>query len=47
MREFFGAIAATIVDKSAKEYALKKGFFVIEPSGEDVKVTKPVSAKVW
>ncbi|MDR1430110.1 MAG: hypothetical protein LBI85_07440 [Spirochaetaceae bacterium] len=46
-RNFFGAIAAAIVDKSPREYALKKGFFVIEPSGEDVKITKPVSEKVW
>jgi hypothetical protein len=46
-REFLGAMAATIVDKSSREYALKKGFFVIEPAGEDVKVTKPVSEKVW
>jgi ribosome-binding ATPase YchF (GTP1/OBG family) len=46
-REFFGAIAATIVDKSSRSYALKKGFFVIEPSGEDVKITKPVSERVW
>ena len=46
-REFFGAIAATIIDESTKKYALQKGFFVIEPSGEDVKVTKPPSAKIW
>jgi hypothetical protein len=46
-REFLGALAATIVDKSSREYALKKGFFVIEPSGEDVKITRPVSEKVW
>ncbi|MDR1073660.1 MAG: hypothetical protein LBL45_08300 [Treponema sp.] len=46
-REFLGAIAATIVDKSSREYALKKGFYVIEPAGEDVKITKPVSEKVW
>jgi hypothetical protein len=46
-REFLGAIAAAIVDKSSAEYALKKGFFVIEPSGEDVKITKPASEKVW
>ena len=46
-REFLGAIAAAIVDNSAREYALKKGFFVIEPSGEDVIITKPVSEKVW
>jgi alanyl-tRNA synthetase len=46
-RKFLGAIAATITDKSTREYALKKGFFVIEPSGEDVKVTKPISEKIW
>jgi ribosomal protein L30/L7E len=46
-REFLGAIAATIVDKSSREYALKKGFFVIEPSGEDVKITRPDAEKVW
>ena len=47
-RQFMGAIAATITDKSTREYALKKGLFVIEPSGEDVKVTKPmVEPRVW
>ena len=46
-REFLGALAATIVSQSAREYALKKGFFVIEPSGEDVKITKPPAEKVW
>jgi len=29
-RQFLGAIAATITDKSTREYALKKGLFVIE-----------------
>jgi hypothetical protein len=47
-REFLGAMAATISDKDAKAYALSKGFLVIEPSGEDVKITKPASnPKVW
>jgi hypothetical protein len=46
-REFFGAIAATIIDTSSRTYALKKGLFVIEPSGEDVKITKPASERVW
>jgi hypothetical protein len=47
-RQFLGAIAATITSRAAKAYALSKGFFVIEPSGEDVKITKPVSnPKVW
>jgi vacuolar-type H+-ATPase subunit H len=46
-REFLSAIATAIISKSSKEYALNKGLFVIEPAGEDVKITKPVSAKVW
>jgi len=47
-RQFIGAIAAINIDESARNYALKKGLFVIEPSGEDVKVTKPEKeVKVW
>jgi len=47
-RQFMGAIAATITDRSTREYALKKGLFVIEPSGENVKVTKPEGdVRVW
>jgi hypothetical protein len=47
-REFFGALAATVVHDKTRDYALEKGFYVIEPSGEDVKVTKPDSApRVW
>jgi predicted RNA-binding protein Jag len=47
-REFFGALAAVVVDEKSKNYALENGFYVIEPSGEDVKVIKPGShPKVW
>jgi hypothetical protein len=47
-RKFLGAMAAMITNKDTKEYALSKGFFVIEPAGEDVKITKPVSTpKEW
>jgi hypothetical protein len=47
-RQFMGAMATFITDENAKNYALKKGLFVIEPSGEDVKVTKPEGEpKVW
>jgi len=47
-RQFMGAMAATITDETTKNYALKKGLFVIEPSGEDVKVTKPeTEPRVW
>jgi hypothetical protein len=47
-RQFMGAMAATITDETTKNYALKKGLFVIEPSGDDVKVTKPEDeVRVW
>jgi len=47
-RQFMGAIAATITDKSTREYALNKGLFVIEPSGENVKVTRPMEEpRIW
>jgi hypothetical protein len=47
-RQFLGAMASTITDRDTKEYALAKGFFVIEPSGEDVRITKPASGpRVW
>jgi len=40
-RQFMGAMAAFNTDETTKNYALNKGLFVIEPRGEDVKVTKP------
>ena len=46
-RQFFGAIAATVIDKDVKRYALQQGFYIIEPSGEDVKIVKPAARKVW
>jgi hypothetical protein len=46
-RQFFGALAATVIDDDTKRYALKQVFYTIEPSGEDVKIVKPVSEKVW
>ncbi|GHV78352.1 hypothetical protein AGMMS49944_01430 [Spirochaetia bacterium] len=47
-RELFGALAAVVVNEKAKNYALKNGFYVIEPSGEDVNIIKPDSdPRVW
>jgi len=47
-RHFMGAMASTITDDSNRNYALKKGLFVIEPSGDDVKVIKPEGKpRVW
>jgi hypothetical protein len=47
-REFLCAMSAMIIKPKPKEYALKQGLFVIEPSGEDVKVIKPEGkVRVW
>jgi hypothetical protein len=46
-RQFYGALAAMTADDTVIQYALSKGFYMIMPSGEDVKITKPVSEKVW
>jgi hypothetical protein len=47
-RQFFCALAALAASDRVIEYALSKGFYMIMPSGEDVKVTKPVSGPgVW
>jgi len=47
-REFLCAMSAMIIKPKPKEYALKQGLFVIEPSGEDVNVIKPEKEpRVW
>jgi hypothetical protein len=47
-RQFYCAMAALTVPKTVLKYALSNGFYLIMPSGEDVEITKPVSAPgVW
>ncbi|MDR2471195.1 MAG: hypothetical protein LBD09_03680 [Treponema sp.] len=47
-RAFFGAMAATIMKRDVKLHALRQGFYVIEPTGESVKITPPPSTpKAW
>jgi hypothetical protein len=47
-RQFYCAMATMAAKKTVIEYALARGFYLIMPSGEDVKVTKPVSGPgVW
>jgi hypothetical protein len=47
-RQFFCALAALTAPDRVIEYALSKGFYMIMPSGEDVKVIKPVSGPgIW
>jgi hypothetical protein len=40
-RKYMGAIAGMVMSQSEKTFALKNGFYVIEPSGETFTVTAP------
>jgi DNA gyrase/topoisomerase IV subunit A len=40
-RVYLGAVAGVVFGESEKTYALKNGFYVIEPSGETFKITEP------
>jgi hypothetical protein len=40
-RSFLGAVAGVVMASNVKDYALKQGFFVVEPSGETFTITPP------
>ena len=40
-RAFLGAVAGVVMTTNVKKYALKQGFYVIEPSGETFNITPP------
>jgi hypothetical protein len=40
-RTFLGSVAGAVVTANVKEYALKQGLYVIEPSGETFNITPP------
>ncbi|MDR3173314.1 MAG: hypothetical protein LBU19_03600 [Treponema sp.] len=40
-RKYLGAVAGLIFDKGVKTYALKNGFYVLEPAGETFTITEP------
>jgi hypothetical protein len=47
-RKLYGAIAGAIFSNNAKDYALKQGLYIIEQSGDTVKITEPENkAKAW
>ena len=47
-RTFMGAVAGVVTPSNVKDFALSKGFFVIEPSGETFNITAPGnSPKEW
>ena len=40
-RVFLGAVAGVVMTNNVKEYVLKQGLFVIEPSGDTFSITPP------
>ena len=47
-RKFLGALAGVIVPENVKDYALSLGFFLIEPTGENLNITSPYNKpKEW
>ncbi|MDR2538001.1 MAG: hypothetical protein LBC46_06835 [Treponema sp.] len=40
-RKYLGAVAGVIFNEGEKTYALKQGFYVIEPSGDTFSITEP------
>jgi exonuclease VII large subunit len=49
-RKYLGSIAGMIFNMNEKQYALKNGFYVVEPSGETFVITEPsgdYSPKEW
>jgi hypothetical protein len=50
IKEKFNAMAGAIFSDNAKNYALKQGLYIIEQSGDTVKITEPSGenkAKAW
>ena len=47
-RAFLGAVAGVVVTEEVKNYALDKGFYLIEPSGDTFNITPPKNKpKEW
>ncbi|MDR2393101.1 MAG: hypothetical protein LBD93_02940 [Treponema sp.] len=48
-RKYLGAVAGAVVNQEVIRYALKKGFYVIIPSGETVEIEAPQGFKprIW
>ena len=41
MRKYLGAIAGMVMDDMVKQFAFKKGFYVVEPSEETFNILEP------
>jgi hypothetical protein len=40
-RKYLGAVAGVVISDSERAYALKNGFYVLEPSGDTFKISEP------
>jgi hypothetical protein len=40
-RIYLGAVAGMVFSESEKTYALKKGFYVVEPAGDTFNIIEP------
>ncbi|MDR3312701.1 MAG: hypothetical protein LBS64_06185, partial [Spirochaetaceae bacterium] len=47
-KKLYGAVAGIKMTRTTRDYAKKRGFFVLEPAGDSVKVEAPVGEPaVW
>ena len=48
-RLHYGAVAVAIIDESLRAYILKQGFYVIEQTGDTVRINVPEGfvARAW
>jgi hypothetical protein len=48
-RKLIGAVAGAVVDESVRPYVLRKGFYMLEQAGADMKISAPANgkAKEW
>jgi hypothetical protein len=46
-KKLYGAMAGAKINNKTKEHAKNKGLFVLEPSGDTVKIEAPAQAAVW
>jgi hypothetical protein len=41
LRKYLGSVAGMVINENVREFALKNGFYVIEPSGDTFNITEP------
>ena len=48
-RKFLGAVAGAIMDDSVRAYALKNGFYVVEQTGDTVRIvmSEMIKPREW